>query len=120
MRARKTPTRLDVHRLLYHWLGRKTSLLQFDSLDEEEKKTISNAVFTNMYLNRDADKYAVYAETLSDWGVMCPHPQHMRVYPDGSSSHFHDFSQRWFSCRVCNCTVFTDRDCHENSKKLGT
>lgn len=108
MKSRGTPTRIELHRLKYHWSGKKTCLLSFDRLDPEEKKIVAQDVLTNIYLNGGKDPYGVYAEVLGKWGIVCPHPQHMRKYSGSKSSPFPLSAHRYYTCDVCGCSSFNE------------
>lgn len=106
---RRTPTRIELHRLKYHWLGRKIDLIPFDSLDQEEKKIVAEDVLNKIYLNGSKDHYRVYAEVLASWGVICPHPQHMRLYSGHVRSPYNPLTgHRWYDCQVCGCSTFNE------------
>lgn len=78
MPARK-PTRLELHRLRYHKENHRIPLLTMSCLDPIEKLLVSRDFFSRLFLEkRLTHPYEVYADVLSSWGVMCPHPQHVR------------------------------------------
>jgi hypothetical protein len=103
---RKTPTRIELHRLKFHASGRVIGLIPFDRLDQEEKKIVAQDILTNIYTTGE-DPYKVYAEVLNSWGVMCPHPQHMRSY-NGKSSLYPIREVRWYKCLMCHCSIIND------------
>lgn len=103
-------TRLDLHRLKFK-SGKTTERLSFFALDDVEKKIVADDVFSKIYLNRDNDPYVIYSYVLEDWGVACPHPQHLRLYEGVRLSHFPEKESKWYSCSLCRCTVInSDRD----------
>jgi hypothetical protein len=104
----RTPTRIELHRLKYHWMGKKTDLIPFFRLDPEEKQIVAQDVLTQIYLNGGKDPYKIYAEVLNRWGIVCPHPQHMRLYSGQLSSEFPLTGHRWYSCPVCGCTCMNE------------
>lgn len=106
--SRGTPTRIELHRLRYHWLGKKADLIPFHCLDPEEKKIVAQDVLTHIYLNGGKDPYRVYAEVFASWGIVCPHPQHMRKYSGTTFSEFPLSSHRWYNCGVCGCSIFNE------------
>jgi hypothetical protein len=73
---RRTPTRLELHRLRYHKENHRLPLLPMSSLDTIEKLLISKDFFSRLFFERRlSHPYEVYGEVLSSWGIMCPHPQ---------------------------------------------
>lgn len=73
---RRTPTRLELHRLRYHKENHRLPLLPLDTLDTFEKLLISRDFFSRLFIERRiTHPYEVYGEVLSSWGIMCPHPQ---------------------------------------------
>lgn len=81
MRTRGTPTRLEVHRLKYNQLEKKSTLLTYGDLDRKEKQFLQDQLLkdirvANIDFTGDDDevKYdRVLLEVLSDFGIMCPH-----------------------------------------------
>ena len=74
--VRSKPTRLELHRLKYHKENHRVPLLSMSSLDPVEKLLVSKDFFSRLFLQRRINQpYEVYAEVLSSWGIMCPHPQ---------------------------------------------
>lgn len=114
--SKRIPTRVELHRLKYHWSGRKIRPIPFDRLDPEEKGIVARDILSNVYINR-CDPYRAYADVLSSWGLACSHPQHMRNYPGIGKSHFPLFQHRWYDCNICGCTVVNEDFCH--SRKTG-
>lgn len=102
------PKRIQLHRLKFHWLGKKTDMLSFFSLDPDEKKMVAEDILTKLHLNRGKDPYKVYVETLADWGIVCPHPEHMRLYSGVKKSEYPVFDHKWFKCEVCGCSSFNE------------
>lgn len=107
MTLRRTPTRLELHRLKYHWTGKKSALLTYVQLDPEEQRQISEAVFNSVYLDK-SDPYAAYARVFSEWGVACPHPQHKRYYSGATSSIVALRDHRWYWCDCCGCSCMNE------------
>lgn len=104
----RTPTRLELHRLKYHWSGQTLTPIPFDRLDPEEKGIVARDALTHIYLNRGQNPYQVYAEVLGNWGVVCPHPQHVRLYSGQKSSPYPLAGHRWYDCQMCGCSVFNE------------
>ena len=113
----RSPTRIELHKLKYHWLGRKTGMIEFHRLDDEEKKIVANDILHKIYESGGEDPYGVYAEVLAQWGIVCPHPQHMRSYGGTKKSEFPLTSFRWYNCEVCKCTTMNED--YEVTKKVG-
>lgn len=90
MRNRSIPTRLELHRLKFHHMGRLIPFLRIGELDIAERALISRDFFTRMHITGSTrNPYDIYAETLAEWGIMCPHPEETITY---SESYAH-----------CNC-----------------
>ena len=108
MAARETPTRLELHRLKYQHDGRRGPLLTVDSLEPEERDILSAAVFAAMQQNQGADKHVVYVDVLSQWGVMCSHPQHGRLYVGSVKSSVPMPNLKWYTCDYCGGYVINE------------
>lgn len=106
MKSRKTPTELELHRLKFHSKGKKSRRVSLDSLDDGDKKLFADDVFTRVYSEKK-EPYSAYAEALDDWGVSCPHPQHLRSY-DGKLSQIPIVDVKWYNCSLCECSVFNE------------
>jgi len=107
--SRRTPTRIELHRLKHHWLGKRSALIPFHRLDPEEKKLVAEDVLTSIHANGGEDPYRVYADVLAAWGVVCPHPQHMRRYSGKiRAPYFPLTDHRWYDCDVCECSIFNE------------
>jgi len=105
----KRPTRLEVHRLKYRAAEGKHPLIPWKDLSDFEKGQFSTAFFQSMFLDKQRrDPYAVYAEELSNWGIMCPHPQHKRLYAGLVRSEAPVGSHRWYLCECCQAQVPND------------
>ena len=93
--TRKTPTRLEVHRLKFHQAKRKGPLMTFAELTPAEARLVMNDVFSAMVLSGSrVGPYGVYNEVLSKWGIVCPHPASQRR---GHEEGGH------FRCESCRC-----------------
>lgn len=102
-------TRLENHRKLLESEKRNGPLLRIEDLNPEEI-TIINASFLEMCKSRRVEDinqtYIAYADTLHKWGVMCPHPQQLRLYDGQSSDVPIDFQTfKWFECKLCSAEV---------------
>lgn len=112
MRTRGTPTRLELHRLKYHQMGKTGPLLVGTELTEEEKDILNRAVAKDIRVKdlefcdkMDEKIYdQVQAEVYSDWGVMCPH----YIDIDKTGSH----------CPACGASVFAAHGSSELVRKL--
>lgn len=103
----KRPTRLDLHRFKFHKDGEKGALLSLKDLSTEEMAILSTEIFSQMQ-KRDPEKtdmYEVYTGVLADWGVMCPHPQHKRLYEGKVESPVPKLNFKWYRCLACGCEV---------------
>lgn len=109
MNERK-PTRLELHRAKFHKDGKKAPMLPVAVLDQEENTLIANDLMSRLRALSATQEptpdlhYKTYAEVLSDWGVMCPHPTDKRLY-DGSKIFTETDMFRWFDCTMCGCAV---------------
>jgi hypothetical protein len=92
------PTRLERHKLIYHRNGKKGPLLSREQLSPEELALISSDFFAEVRRNPGSDPYAIYSQVISDWGVMCHHPESCRVNVSEA--------RRWFYCKSCGCEAF--------------
>lgn len=107
--SHRTETRLEEHRRLFTQNGGRGSLLKIEELNQAEMQLV-NYEFMERCRGRceniDA-MYAAYIETLHSWGVMCPHPQHMRLYDGFHRTDVplkHDEAQ-WYNCTLCGSSV---------------
>jgi hypothetical protein len=104
MRPRKTPSRLEVHRLRYNANGRRGPLLTIHELDEYEKDLIQQELLKDVRVARltftdpmDEEVFDhAYLKVLTEWGVMCNHPYYS-VEPIKNSAGY--------KCRVCDCAI---------------
>lgn len=104
MRPRKTPSRLELHRLRYNANGRRGPLLTIHELDDYEKDIIQQELLKDVRVQRltftdpmDEEIYdGVYLKVLSEWGIMCNHP-HYSVEPIKNSAGYR--------CGVCGCAI---------------
>jgi len=115
--SRQTPTRIELHRLKFHWNKGLGPLIPFDVLSPDEKRILAEEILTKIHLNKGRSPYEVYAEILSLWGVACCHPQHMRKYSGTKESQFPLLDHRWYNCQVCKCSVMNED--FEPKKKTG-
>jgi hypothetical protein len=99
------PTRLELHRLKYLKEERKMTLLQQGELDPEEHEQLSAAFFSAVRNNPGVDPYKVYVGIMSEWGIMCHHPQSKRMYEGTERSEFHTDRYKWFFCECCESHV---------------
>jgi hypothetical protein len=90
----KTPTRLELHKLVYISNGKIGELLSIDDLNEDERLLLANDIFMNIHIDkRKNDPYEICSRIFSEWGVMCPH----RKIRD---------SKNKFLCQVCGSMIF--------------
>lgn len=107
----RIPTRIELHRLKYLWSKNQANfseLITFAELDPASKKLVSDDVFSQIRRNGGEDRYRVYAEVLASWGIICPHPQHMRLYSGKVESPFPLASHRWYKCKCCECSCMNE------------
>lgn len=123
MRTRKTPTRLELHRLKFNQNGRRGSLLRFQDLDAEERDLLQQELLQDVRVKRidftgpmdekvfDSVQMEVYAE----WGVMCPHPHSSlrSLSPEKKDKKLPNtlkelmaMPRAFHECGVCGCIVF--------------
>jgi len=108
MRARKTPSRLESHRLKHNQQGRRGPLLRVSDLTDFEKDLIYKEVLQDIRVKRctfdkaetvemDSQVFdQVEMEVFAEWGIICHHP-----------SYFHSAQKN--TCSVCGCIVFPAR-----------
>lgn len=105
----KRPTRLELHRLKYRSAEGKHPLIPWAELSDFEKNQFSKQFFNALFLDKQRrDPYTVYVEELFSWGIMCPHPQHKRLYGGTVRSESPVDSYRWYLCECCQCPVPND------------
>ena len=103
-------TRLERHRIEFENARRMGPLLPLDDLDPEEVALVNRSFLERCRRDRvdGIDQmYEAYVGSLHEWGVMCPHPQHLRLY-DGwqrSDSPLPFTESPWFSCGICRAAV---------------
>lgn len=97
------PTKLDLHRAKYHMSN--IELLLYYELEEEDRSRISSEFFALIKRSPELDHYTVFSELLSEWGVMCPHPQDQRLYSGREKMLMHSDKHRWFFCSCCRTNV---------------
>ena len=83
MRASSATVRLKNHRAKYNATGKRGALLSYASLTKREQKFIQDEILKDIRISRlefvenieedDLDYDHVLAETLTAWGIMCPH-----------------------------------------------
>ncbi len=108
--VQRTETRLERHRQVFVESKFVGQLLRIDDLDPVEIELL-NAEFFDRCRRRGvtdlSEIYQAYIETLHSWGVMCPHPQHLRTYEGLYRSmappSFSDSA--WFNCDLCGAGV---------------
>ncbi len=63
---------------------------------------VNRDVFSNIR-SSDGDPYVVYANVLSSWGIMCPHPQTRRLYGGYRRHRVAQPVSRyfWYECECC-------------------
>ena len=83
-------------------------LLNIDELDDHEVARIATEVFKRIGDNRDDDMHEHYLAVLIENGLMCPHPQHKRLY-GGEKSTIPLTTPAWYDCEMCRCSVFNER-----------
>lgn len=98
--ARNKPTRLELHRLKMHKSNGCREMLLITELNKEELLLIGESLFSELHINAGKRNiYEVYADVLSSWGVMCPHPKsllkvsHKSSYCSACGSHMRTNSE---------------------------
>lgn len=108
------PSRLERHRLAFIARGRKGGYLRVSELDRDDMMALSAEVFSWFGRKRDLgegepDPYQTYLEVLTDWGIICPHPEELRS--PGGSGVAHDVDRtpyRSFTCGMCGCPALSE------------
>lgn len=120
VKTRKTPTRLELHRLRFHRDGGRGEFLSYDDLDLAERHILSQEVFTTIYLDgRKRDPYIICAEVFASWGVMCPHPLEVRLYGGTEKKPFGSGTHRWYLCKACGCSTRNEDFFGHNDRVVG-
>jgi hypothetical protein len=104
MRTRKTPSRLELHRLKYHRDGYRGPLLSVHELDDYDRDLIQNELlkevksqrvsFTDPADQKMFDKISL--QVLTMWGIACMHPH-------ASLTFLPDIGV--YQCGVCECEL---------------
>jgi hypothetical protein len=115
----KTPTRLELHRLKFQQSKGKEQLLLWDELTDAELGLISRDFFSrSLFTKRQLDPYSAYADVLSSWGVMCPHPPDRRQTVEMKRD---TFIGRFFVCGCCGSRIMDiGRAFYPTKKAVGT
>lgn len=105
----RTETRLERHRRAFLFAKQTGPLLRIDELAADEIELI-NFDFLEKCRGKTEDIdaiYSAYVEVLHLWGVMCPHPQHQRMYGGFQRTDVPlTFDEaKWFDCRLCKASV---------------
>ena len=74
--------KLSLHKSKFVKNGKRGALLEYHSLIDSEKMFLACKFFKNLNLNKNKDPYQIFAETLFEWGIMCPHPISRRKQAD--------------------------------------
>lgn len=103
-------TRLEEHRKkleVEQYLG---PLIPLHELTPEEVAIVNRSFLERCRRDRVEGTdgyYGTYVSVLHEWGIMCPHPQHRRLY-DGlyASDVPLPFDEaRWYHCGLCAAAV---------------
>jgi hypothetical protein len=103
-------TRLERHRDEFNLNRGVGPLLELEELEPDEIKLVNAEFLSRVRRVQPEDIVAIYdayVETLHRWGIMCPHPQHQRLY-DGwlrADTPIKFDESRWFSCGLCGASV---------------
>jgi len=109
------------HRKLWEENKRQGPLMRAGELSLDAATRISRMIIERVKMRAGGEKdpdpqvyYQALLEVFSEWGIMCPHPEHLRGYSskavetvvtDGVGMIF----SRWFSCSLCNAAVINGR-----------
>lgn len=105
----KRPTRLELHRLKFRAAEGKHPLLPWTDLSEFERGLFSKQFFQSLFLDRQRrDPYEILRQEYAGWGIMCPHPQHLRLYGGKVKSDVPTGDHRWYLCKCCDGYVPND------------
>lgn len=75
------------------------ALLGVEDLTDEQIKNLNRTFIDGVKEYDDPgleELYRAYLVALATYGVMCPHPESMRVFGDDA---------RWYECGICGCAV---------------
>lgn len=81
-------------------------LLNIDELELHDIRKIAAEVFENIR-SYEGDMYKQYLSVLTKYNIMCPHPQHKRLYNGKKLKHISD-SHQWYECEMCDCSVMNE------------
>jgi hypothetical protein len=103
-------TRLEARRIQMEEEHVHGPLLRIEDLAEDEISLINRSFLELCRRRKVADlkeTWAAYVDTLHYWRVMCPHPQHHRLYDGRFATDVPmDFeTSRWFECSLCGAGV---------------
>lgn len=105
----RTETRLETHRREFRRAEFRGPLIRIEELSRPEIDLINGEFLERCKGSaEDIDQiYSAYVQTLHSWGVICPHPQHQRMYDGYYRTHipqrFED--SRWYTCNLCQAIV---------------
>lgn len=99
--------------------------IDLDSIDDKNLKSIISEIFSAIKKSDSSDSispYKVYLSILNKYGIMCPHPTHLRLYSGREmlSNQTRSYTHKWFSCKMCDCRVinpFFDNEQQATNKK---
>lgn len=108
MADERKPTRLDLHRAKFHQQKKMIPLLLVSDLSEEECDIIASEVFKLKKISDEENIQNLYFYILSDFGVMCPHPQEERRYEGTRQKQINEIGN-WYKCLLCHCLVLNGK-----------
>jgi hypothetical protein len=101
-------TKWDIHIESWKKFKKKGPLIALDDLESNERSWLATKIFQLFGPLDEQSKYEAYMNVLHEYGIMCPHPQHKRLYggteqlPKPSDQHL------WYDCTMCSCTVLNE------------
>lgn len=90
--------------------GQKTGyLLSIEDIEPKDMVLISNKIFRSLSkTNNEDEMYNAYLSVLAEHGIICPHPQHKRLYCGYFQSKEPLSSYPWYECTMCGCGVINE------------
>ena len=85
------------------------NLLAIEDIDPKDMAVVAAKIFVGISDAKDENEmYCTYLSVLSAYGIMCPHPQHKRLYSGWLSSKEPLLDYGWYTCTMCNCSAINE------------
>jgi len=85
---------------------RRGGLLKIEDIEKNDIALLVSEIFKGS--RHSSDRYQVWLEVFTEYGIICPHPQHKLLYEGKFKSLVPTSEYRWFNCEMCGCSVFNE------------